>query len=122
MKRVFLTVLDAVGVGYLPDADKYGDVGACTFGHVVDACHPQLPNLARLGLGQIQGTHYPADPQAKGAYGRAMEKSAGKDTTTGHWEIAGLRLEKPFPTYPHGFPREVMDAFEQAIGRETRGY
>ena len=84
MKRVFLTVLDAVGVGYLPDADKYGDVGACTFGHVVDACHPQLPNLARLGLGQIQGTHYPADPQAKGAYGRAMEKSAGKDTTTGH--------------------------------------
>ena len=121
MKRVFLTVLDAVGVGYLPDADKYGDVGACTFGHVVDACHPQLPNLARLGLGQIQGTHYPADSQAKGAYGRAMEKSAGKDTTTGHWEIAGLRLEKPFPTYPHGFPREVMDAFEQAIGRKTLG-
>lgn len=121
MKRVFLTVLDAVGVGYLPDAEKYGDVGACTFGHVVDACHPHLPNLAKLGLGQIEGTHYPADPEAKGAFGRSREMSAGKDTTTGHWEISGLRLEKPFPTYPNGFPADVIAAFEQAIGHKTLG-
>ena len=121
MKRVFLTVLDAVGAGYLPDAEKYGDVGANTFGHMVDVCHPSLPNLAKLGLGQIETTHYPADPNAKGAFGRCMEVSAGKDTTTGHWEISGLKLEKPFPTYPNGFPKDVMDAFEQAIGRKTLG-
>ena len=121
MKRVFLTVLDAVGAGYLPDAEKYGDVGANTFGHTVDACHPKLPNLAKIGLGQIETTHYPADADAKGAFGRCMEVSAGKDTTTGHWEIAGLQLEKPFPTYPNGFPKDVMDAFEKAIGRKTLG-
>ena len=121
MKRVFLTVLDAVGAGCLPDAEKYGDVGANTFGHTVDACHPKLPNLAKIGLGQIGATHYPADADAKGAFGRCVEVSAGKDTTTGHWEIAGLKLEKPFPTYPHGFPAEVMDAFSAAIGRGWLG-
>ena len=91
MKRVFLTVLDAVGVGYLPDADKYGDVGACTFGHVVDACHPQLPNLARLGLGQIQGTHYPPTlrPRApmaglwKRARARTPPPAIGKSRASG---------------------------------------
>ena len=111
MKRVFLTVLDAVGAGCLPDAEKYGDVGANTFGHTVDACHPKLPNLAKIGLGQIEATHYPADADAEGAFGRCVEVSAVKDTTTGHWEIAGLQLEKPFPTYPNGFPKDVMDAF-----------
>lgn len=121
MKRVFLTVLDGVGVGYLPDADKYGDVGASTFSHVVAACHPSLPNMARLGLGQIESAGYPADPQAAGAFGRAMEMSAGKDTTTGHWEISGLRLMKAFPTFPHGFPADFMARYEQAIGHKTIG-
>ena len=122
MKRVFLTVLDAVGAGYLPDAEKYGDVGANTFGHTVDACHPKLPNLAKIGLGQIETTHYPADADAKGAFGRCLEVSAGKDTTTGHWEISGIVTENPFPTFTEtGFPKELMDKFEAAIGRKTLG-
>ena len=121
MRRVFLTVLDGVGVGYLPDADKYGDVGACTLGHVVDKCKPHLPNMAKLGLGQIEGSHYPADANAVGAFGRAMEMSAGKDTTTGHWEIAGLRLPKAFPTFPNGFPADFMAEYEAAIGHGTIG-
>ena len=96
MKRVFLTVLDGAGVGYLPDAAQYGDVGACTWGHVVEKCKPHLPNMARLGMGHIDGTNYPADEKAVGAYGRSLEASAGKDTTTGHWELAGCKLDKPF--------------------------
>lgn len=121
MKRVFLTVLDACGVGWLPDAAQYGDEGACTIGHVVDRCHPSLPNMARMGLGQIEGTHYPADPAAVCAFGRSREASAGKDTTTGHWELSGLRLEKPFPTFPNGFPRAFLDRYEAAIGHRTIG-
>ena len=121
MKRVFLTVLDGAGVGYLPDAALYGDVGACTWGHVVDRCHPRLPNLAKLGLGQIEGTHYPADPAAVGAFGRALEASAGKDTTTGHWELAGCRLNQPFPTFPDGFPADFMARYEAAIGHPCIG-
>ena len=121
MKRVFLTVLDGAGVGYLPDAAQYGDVGACTWGHVMDRCHPRLPNLAKLGLGQIEGTHYPADPAAVGAFGRAREASAGKDTTTGHWELAGCRLDHPFPTFPNGFPADFMARYEAAIGHKCIG-
>lgn len=121
MKRVFLTVLDGAGVGYLPDAAQYGDVGACTWGHVVDRCHPALPNMARLGLGQIAGTHYPADEKAVGAFGRSMEASAGKDTTTGHWELAGCRLDKAFPTFPDGFPADFMARYEAAIGHKCIG-
>lgn len=121
MKRVFVTVLDGAGVGYLPDAALYGDVGACTIGHVVDKCHPHLPNLAKLGFGQIAGTHYPPDPDAVGAFGVALEASAGKDTTTGHWELAGLKLEKPFPTFPGGFPADFIAKFEAAIGHRVIG-
>ena len=121
MKRVFLTVLDGAGVGYLPDAAQYGDVGACTWGHVVEKCRPQLPNMAKLGLGHIEGTAYPADDAAIGAYGRSMERSAGKDTTTGHWEISGVTLDKPFPTFPEGFPRDFLDRYEAAIGHKTIG-
>ncbi|MCH5286054.1 MAG: phosphopentomutase [Christensenellaceae bacterium] len=121
MKRVFLTVLDGAGVGWLPDAANYGDVGSCTIGHVVEKCHPQLPNMARMGLGHIEGTSYPADESAVGAYGRAMEASAGKDTTTGHWEISGVRLEKPFPTFPNGFPAEFIAKYEAAIGHKVIG-
>lgn len=121
MKRVFLTVLDGAGVGYLPDAAQYGDVGACTWGHVVDRCHPELPNMARLGLGQIEGTHYPADENAVGAFGRSMEASAGKDTTTGHWELAGCKLDQAFPTFPDGFPADFMARYEAAIGHKCIG-
>ncbi len=121
MKRVFLTVLDGAGVGYLPDAAQYDDVGACTWGHVMDRCQPRLPNLAKLGLGQIEGTHYPADPAAVGAFGRALEASAGKDTTTGHWELAGCRLDHPFPTFPNGFPADFMARYEAAIGHKCIG-
>ncbi len=121
MKRVFLTVLDGAGVGYLPDAAQYGDVGACTWGHVVDRCKPSLPNMAKLGLGQIEGTHYPANPAAVGAFGRALEASAGKDTTTGHWELAGCKLDKPFPTFPQGFPAGFMARYEEAIGHQCIG-
>ncbi len=121
MKRVILTVLDGVGVGYLPDAASYGDVGANTLGHVVAAASPSLPNLAKIGLGHIDSAGYPAFENAKGAYGKAMERSPGKDTTTGHWEMTGVTLKQPFPTYPNGFPKEVMDAFESAIGTKTLG-
>ena len=121
MKRVFLTVLDGAGAGWLPDAANYGDVGACTIGHVVEKCHPSLPNMARLGLGHIEGTGYPADAAAIGAYGRAMEASAGKDTTTGHWELSGVRLEKPFPTFPSGFPADFLAKYEAAIGHRVIG-
>lgn len=121
MKRVFLTVLDGAGVGYLPDAAQYGDTGACTIGHVVEKCHPHLPNMARIGLGHIEGTSYPADPAAVCAYGRSLEASAGKDTTTGHWELAGLKLERPFPTFPDGFPADFIARFEEAIGCKVIG-
>ncbi len=120
-KRVFLTVLDAVGCGELPDAGDYGDVGANTWGHVMDAVHPALPNFHSLGLGHIGSIHSVPDPEAVGAYGKCREVSAGKDTTTGHWEIAGLRLEKPFPTFPHGFPEEFIHAFEKRIGHKVIG-
>lgn len=121
MKRVFITVLDGAGAGWLPDAEKYGDVGASTIAHVIEKCHPELPNMAKLGLGQIASLGYPADPNAVGAFGRAMEKSAGKDTTTGHWEISGLTLNQPFPTFPNGFPRDFLDRYEAAIGHKTIG-
>ncbi len=121
MRRVFLTVLDAVGCGECPDSADYGDAGANTWGHVVDTAHPSLPNFARLGLGQISGTHYPPDAQAVGGFGRCREVSAGKDTTTGHWEIAGLRLATPFPTFPDGFPADFIRRFEEAIDHRVIG-
>lgn len=121
MKRVFLTVLDAVGCGELPDAAKYDDVGANTLGHVIAQAHPKLPSLAAMGLGQIASTGYPKDECAVGAFGKCREMSAGKDTTTGHWEISGIRLERPFPTFPEGFPKSFIEAYEQRIGHRTIG-
>jgi len=121
MKRVFLVVLDSVGAGALPDAAQYGDAGANTLGHIMEREAPALPNMEAMGLGFIPGVGARRPQEGAGAYGRAAERSAGKDTTTGHWEIAGLKLEKPFPTYPQGFPAEVMDAFEKAIGTKTLG-
>ena len=121
MSRVFLTVLDAVGAGELPDAADYGDVGTNTLGHVIAACNPKLPNMAGLGLGRISSTGYRWDRPVTGAFGRAAERSKGKDTTSGHWEIAGVRVEKAFPTFPHGFPDSFIKSFEQAIGHKCIG-
>lgn len=121
MKRIFWVVLDSVGAGYLPDADKYGDVGANTLGHIIRQANPALPHMAEMGLGLIPGVGGAKPVKGAGAYGRAMEVSAGKDTTTGHWEMTGLKLEKPFPTYPNGFPKDVVDAFEAAIGTKMIG-
>ncbi len=121
MSRVFLTVLDAVGAGEAPDAADYGDEGTNTLGHVIATCHPNLPNMASLGLGMIPGTGYQWTEKITGAYGRAQELSKGKDTTSGHWEIAGVRVTQPFPTFPDGFPRDFMEKYEKAIGHRCIG-
>lgn len=121
LNRAILIVLDSVGVGNAPDAAAYGDEGANTVGHIAQRTTLNLPHMNRLGFAHIPGTNLTRDPAAAGAYGCMTEASSGKDTTTGHWEIAGLKLEKPFPTYPHGFPAEVMDAFSAAIGRGWLG-
>ena len=121
MSRVVLTVLDAVGAGEAPDAADYGDTGTNTLGHVIEACNPELPQMAALGLGRIPGTGYKYDGTVKGAFGRAREVSKGKDTTSGHWEIAGVRVNAPFPTFPEGFPASFIQAFEKAIGHRCIG-
>lgn len=121
--RVILIVLDSVGVGELPDANIYGDSGSNTLGNIArKAKNFKLENLQALGIGNIdmniglQKTDCPI-----GSFGRAEEISPGKDTTTGHWEIAGVTLDKPFPTFPKGFPQELVEAFERAIGTKTLG-
>ncbi|MFS8523237.1 MAG: phosphopentomutase [Gammaproteobacteria bacterium] len=121
--RVALIVLDGVGIGELPDAHKYGDEGSNTLRNTAEAVGGlHMPNMQKLGLGNID--FIPGVPPADeplACYGRMAERSAGKDTTTGHWEIAGLHLERPFPTYPNGFPDEVIKPFEEAIGRKVLG-
>jgi len=121
IKRVTLIVLDSLGVGELPDAASYGDSGANTLGHIIKE-YPEfdIPNLRKLGFGNIDSVGLPvAEPT--GAYGKLGELSKGKDTITGHWEIAGLRTDVPFKTYPDGFPQEFIDKFQDAIGREVLG-
>lgn len=121
MRRVILIVLDSVGVGAMPDAADYGDQGSNTLGNVAEATGGlNLPNLGELGLGNIIPVKgVPAVPAPRGAWGKMAEASKGKDTTTGHWEIAGLQLQEPFPTYPEGFPADVLGAFCTAIGVEA---
>ncbi|MEA4922731.1 MAG: phosphopentomutase [Eubacteriaceae bacterium] len=124
MKRVILIVLDSFGVGELPDADRFGDKGADTFGHIVDSVPGfDVPEMRSLGLGNIKNAAGGrlAVENPKGAYGRLKELSAGKDTITGHWEIAGVETTMPFKTYPNGFPDEFIKAFEKAIGRKVLG-
>ncbi len=121
MKRVVLIVLDGAGAGWQADADKYGDVGANTLGHVIEQMHPEIPNLTELGLLKVLGMQPADEDDPIGCYGTMLEKAAGKDTTTGHWEIAGLTLDKPFPTYPNGFPQEVIDEFERETGMGVIG-
>ncbi|MBI2266045.1 MAG: phosphopentomutase [Armatimonadetes bacterium] len=123
LRRVIILVLDSVGIGALPDAASFGDEGSNTLGHISEAVGGlRLPNLGRLGLGliaPIRGVEPARSPE--GSYGRMAEISPGKDTTTGHWEITGIVLNEPFPTYPDGFPRDLLDRFERAIGRKTLG-
>ena len=121
MKRVVVIVLDGVGAGWQKDAAKYGDEGADTLGHVIAEMHPDIPNLTELGLLKTIDMHPLGEDDPIGCYGIMNEAAAGKDTTTGHWEIAGLTLDKPFPTYPNGFPKEVIEAFENETGMQTIG-
>ena len=121
MKRVVILVIDGLGAGWQDDAGKYGDKGADTFGHVFETQHPDLPNLQDLGLLAATGYQNVEEETPLGCYGVMHENAAGKDTTTGHWEIAGLTLKKPFPTYPHGFPPEVIEAFERETGFQVIG-
>ncbi len=121
MNKICLIVLDAVGAGELPDADKYGDTGANTLGNVIKVAKPSLPNMAKMGLGKMETIEYPYNGKIEGGYGRANEISPGKDTTTGHWEMAGIQLKEAFPTFHEGFPQEVIRGFEEAIGRKTLG-
>jgi len=120
--RVFLTVLDSVGVGELPDADAYGDRGSDTLGNISRKVPLKLPALRSLGLPRVASVQGMAPIDAPiGAFGRMAERSAGKDSVTGHWELAGIVLDRAFPTFPHGFPPEVIAEFERRIGRRTIG-
>ena len=123
MKRVFLVVLDSVGIGELPDASAYGDVGSHTLYAASTSRYFNMPNMRRLGLFHIDGVKekFPGieENTFAGAVARLAESSKGKDTTTGHWEIAGIISEKPFPTYPNGFPEEIIREFEQKTGRKV---
>lgn len=144
MKRIILIVMDSVGIGELPDAINYKDTGSNTLGNIAKAVKGfRLPNLEKLGLWNIDGmeslksdeggngkeenNEYGKEKEGGfysnpiGNYGKMAEKSKGKDTTTGHWEIAGLILENPFPTYPHGFPKEILDKFERGINKKVIG-
>ena len=120
--RVIWIVLDSVGIGELPDAADYGDVGRDTLGHIARSRPLKLPNLVRLGLANIKPLAN-LQPSAKPAanYGKASTVSPGKDTTTGHWEMAGIWLEQAFPVYPQGFPKSLIMEFEFRIGRRTLG-
>ena len=119
-KRVFLIVLDSFGVGELPDAADFGDKGANTLRSCINTGKLNVPNMAKIGLFNIDGVDFGKEADApSGAVMRLSELSKGKDTTTGHWEIAGIVSEKPFPTFPDGFPSEVIAEFEKRTGRKT---
>ena len=121
-ERVIWIVLDSVGIGPLPDAADYGDVGRNTLGHIAESRPLEIPTLVQMGLANIAPLKHltpPSKPTA--AFGKGATHSPGKDTTTGHWEMAGIWLDQAFPAYPHGFPREIIEAFEKQIGRGTIG-
>lgn len=118
MKRVFLIVLDSFGIGQMPDAEKFGDYGVDTLGTVSKSPYFSMPNMEKLGLFQIEGTSAESKvTDITGRVARMAEASMGKDTTIGHWEIAGIYSPTPLPTYPDGFPKEVLEAFKKATGR-----
>lgn len=121
-ERVALIVLDSVGIGALPDAEAFGDQGVHTLGHIAEKRGLKLPNLSQFGLSNIEPIPgiEPVD-RPKAHYGKMAEVSAGKDTTTGHWELMGVHTSKPFKTYPEGFPTELIRTFEERIGRNVLG-
>jgi phosphopentomutase len=121
-ERIFWIVLDSVGIGELPDAAEYDDVGRNTLGHIAESRPLEIPNLVRLGLANIAPLKHqaPAEPPI-GAYGKGATRSPGKDTTTGHWEMAGVWLDQAFPVYKNGFPKELIAEFEKLIGKKTIG-
>jgi phosphopentomutase len=115
--RITLIVLDGAGIGAMPDAPEWGDAGSDTFGHICESRQLNLPHLQGLGLGNIRAlSGVPAIKNPRGGYGKCALKSNGKDTTTGHWEMAGIILERAFPTYPNGFPKSVIDEFIAKTG------
>ena len=122
-RRVVWVVLDSVGIGAMPDWQAFGDdMASDTLGNCARLRPLQLPHLCELGLANIRPfEHLAAAESPRGSHGRCALASPGKDTTTGHWEMAGVILEKPFPVYPNGFPRELMDEYERRIGRGTLG-
>jgi phosphopentomutase len=121
-ERVVVVVLDSVGIGELPDAALYGDQGSNTLGNTAARVSLAVPHLAAMGLSRLVALHGSAPAASPtAAFGRMAERSAGKDSVTGHWELMGVVLDRPFPTFPHGFPRAWMDDFEQRIGRQAIG-
>jgi len=120
--RVIWVVLDSVGIGALPDAEEYGDTGRNTLGHIAESRPLHVPNLVRMGLANVAPLeHLRAAEKPLASFGKGATRSPGKDTTTGHWEMAGVWLDQAFPVYKHGFPPEITDAFEAQIGRKTIG-
>lgn len=121
-ERIFCIVLDSVGIGALPDAPKYGDHDVHTLGNIAKEVGLHIPHLEKLGLGNIETlTGVKANPAPSAYYGKMAEVSAGKDTTTGHWELMGLKVDIPFHTYPDGFPPQLMEQFEKKTGRKVLG-
>ena len=120
MTRIFLIVLDSFGIGALPDAAEFGDEGTHTLRSCFQTGNLRIPALESLGLGNVEGVDFlRKTEQPAGCYGRCRETSKGKDTTIGHWEIAGLISPKPMPTYPEGFPEEIVETFSKATGRKV---
>ena len=118
MKRVFLIVLDSCGIGQMPDCERFGDIGVNTLKSCSTSSKFSIPNLLKAGIGNIDGVDYlPKEAAPQGAYARLTERSMGKDTTIGHWEIAGVVSPQPLPTFPEGFPQEVLEEFEKLTGR-----
>ena len=121
INRVILIVMDSVGVGHLPDAERFNDDRTDTLLHIYQQTGKlDIPNLCALGLGKISAVGCKTQ-EIVGCYGKMGEQSPGKDTTTGHWEIAGLVLDSAFPTYPNGFPLDIIEAFEKKIGKKILG-
>lgn len=117
INRTIIIVLDSLGIGELPDADKYGDIGANTLGHIYEMAKPKLSNMKKLGLYNIDGLEIPDEEEnIIGNFGKAKEKSEGKNSPVGHWEIAGFVNESPFKTYPNGFPKEMIEEFKKKTG------
>lgn len=122
MRRAILIVLDSAGVGYLPDAASFGDTGADTFGHIIEKRGLNTPNMDILGLRMIDGISFKNQTENLiGCYGKAAEKTLAKDTTSGHWEIAGYIMDVPFKTYPNGFDEKIISGFERETGHGTIG-